>query len=435
MPFFSVLMPTRNRATLLRSALKAAINQEFEDYEIVVCDNNSVDETRMVVEEFNGSADKIRYVNPGRDLSMCDNWEFVLNHARGDYLIYLCDDDALAPNSLSYIHELLAHFQSEVLVWRSASYYHPDIPDEKLRLEFSYEYGSGELFEVPSQPVIAALCRFDWSVNGIVPKMLNCAASRKALQLCRDRTGEFFVPPFPDFASVGQLLSTNRSYHFIDLPLYVSGASRVSNAGIFFDRKKKHDEYVSLFGRDLLAGVPYCMPYLVTSYFYATWLLFKRIYPETFVAEIDTEAYLKTLFTELVRFEDYEDVSEELDVLSTYMSDFSGSSEMFDRVWRDHEQAKRNGHDQSVATGGAMNRLKRMTWALAEKNPRVFNFMARARGHRVTSSTHRNVPSIEAAAKILAGCLARRARPARELKLTQVSSPDFLNERQQSLTT
>jgi glycosyltransferase involved in cell wall biosynthesis len=427
-PFFSVLMPTRNRASLLRSSLESAVNQKFQDYEIIVSDNNSTDDTKAVVEHFMTSSDKISYVNPGRDLSMCDNWEYVLSHARGRYIIYLCDDDALTFDSLSYIHELLAFFKMNVLVWRSGGYNHPDIPHES-RLSFTYDYGSSELFEVSSKPLVSALCRFDWSINGIVPKMLNCAVAKDAIDACRSQTKDFFVPPYPDFSAVGQLLSTNSSYHFIDLPLYIAGASLVSNAGIRFDRKKKHDEYVSLFGRDLLEGVPYQMPYLVTSYFYATWLLFRRIYPETFTAEIDTEEYLKALFSELLMFEDYEDISEELDQLSGYMRDFSGSSEMFERLWQEHKQAKKNGSEPG-RNAGSVQRLKSMAWAFAGKNERAFNFLARVRGHKLQASSHKNVPSIGAAANILSSYLTKQARPVAELSPVQVSSPKFLQERQ-----
>src|ERR1700694_3560771 len=99
-------MPTRNRASLLRSSLESAVDQKFQDYEIIVGDNNSTDDTRAVVEDFMKSSNKVRYVNPGRDLSMCDNWEYVLSQAGGLYVIYLCDDDALPSGSLLYIHDL-----------------------------------------------------------------------------------------------------------------------------------------------------------------------------------------------------------------------------------------------------------------------------------------------------------------------------------------
>ena len=69
-PFFSIVMPTRNRGPLLRSSLETAINQTFSDYEIVVCDNNSTDDTREIVEAAQARSSRVKYINPYQDLSM-----------------------------------------------------------------------------------------------------------------------------------------------------------------------------------------------------------------------------------------------------------------------------------------------------------------------------------------------------------------------------
>ena len=50
-PRFSVVIPTRERATTLRYCLRTCLEQDFDDYEIVVCDNCSSPATREVVEE------------------------------------------------------------------------------------------------------------------------------------------------------------------------------------------------------------------------------------------------------------------------------------------------------------------------------------------------------------------------------------------------
>ena len=50
-PRFSVVIPTRQRANTLRHTLQTCLASDFDDYEIVVCDNCSSPETRQVVEE------------------------------------------------------------------------------------------------------------------------------------------------------------------------------------------------------------------------------------------------------------------------------------------------------------------------------------------------------------------------------------------------
>jgi hypothetical protein len=102
---------------------------------------------------------------------------------------------------------------------------------------------------------------------------------------------------------------------------------------------------------------------------------------------------------------------------------------MFERLWQEHEQAKKNGSEPG-RNAGSVQRLKSMAWAFAEKNERAFKFLARVRGHKLQASSHKNVPSIGAAANILSGYLTRQARPVAELSPVQVSSPNFLQEQQ-----
>ena len=59
-PFFSIVIPTRNRAGLLPHALRSALAQTWQDYEILVSDNHSTDATPEVVGEV--GADRVRYV-------------------------------------------------------------------------------------------------------------------------------------------------------------------------------------------------------------------------------------------------------------------------------------------------------------------------------------------------------------------------------------
>src|SRR5258707_9247529 len=149
MPFFSLLMPTRNRVSLLRAALPTAIDQEFEDYEIIVSNNNSSDSTERVAQEFAEQCSRVRYINTGRDLSMLDHFEFIVSKAQGKYIVSLCDDDALAPNSLVYLSKLLTRFPADVLTWRYASYGHPDVSvTDKAYCTLAINESSGRLFQV-----------------------------------------------------------------------------------------------------------------------------------------------------------------------------------------------------------------------------------------------------------------------------------------------
>ena len=86
-PLLTVIIPTLRRPTTLYWTLKTVVEQDYDNLDIIVSDNFSNDETADVVASF---ADKrIRYINPGRKLSMSHHWEFALEHVESGYVTVL----------------------------------------------------------------------------------------------------------------------------------------------------------------------------------------------------------------------------------------------------------------------------------------------------------------------------------------------------------
>lgn len=103
-PFFSIVVPTYNRAALIGNTLQSLLAQDFPDYEILVVDDGSTDNTKEVVEAI--GSDKIRYYRK-------DNAEraaarnFGARHAAGKYVNFFDSDDLALPNHLSAAQRLL----------------------------------------------------------------------------------------------------------------------------------------------------------------------------------------------------------------------------------------------------------------------------------------------------------------------------------------
>lgn len=399
MPTFSILIPTRNRACLLKDCLQTAIAQDFDDYEIVVSDNNSQDDTKTVVKGYMGQSDKIRYVNPGRDLSMCDNFEFVFSQAQGEYVIYLSDDDAPTDILLPCLNQLLNRFETDVMVFERGYYQHPDIPEAGRRGTFLYQMGTGQLYEVESAFVIQALCNFQIGpVHSCLPRMLNCAVSRRAVLDCAAYTGRFFLPPFPDYSAACQLIGHLPRYYWIDLPLYICGASLFSNTGLQYNRKKKFEEYVSLFGQDLLEGTPYPMRYLNQSYFLATFQHFQRLYPSAFSYPINFQACLTSMFHELMRFQDYEDIAPELECLRSYMRACTGDEQLFQELR--HPYTSRRAR-LANATQKILRRSKTVYQLARTAKDLITNIL----GHQSQAQSYASIASIFDASQLLSKAL------------------------------
>ena len=99
MPLFTVLIPTYNRAGLLRRALDSVLAQTFRDYEIVVVDDGSTDETAAVLAGFenDGRVRSIRQENQGQSIAR----NLGIRHASGEYVAFLDSDDIWFPWALA----------------------------------------------------------------------------------------------------------------------------------------------------------------------------------------------------------------------------------------------------------------------------------------------------------------------------------------------
>lgn len=115
-PKFTVIIPTRERADVLRLCLRTVTSQNYDNLEILVSDNHSADNTEQVVREANDP--RIRYVNTGKRLSMSHNWEFAISHVSDGWITVLGDDDGLLPDSLRKVAVLIS--TSDVQAIRSA---------------------------------------------------------------------------------------------------------------------------------------------------------------------------------------------------------------------------------------------------------------------------------------------------------------------------
>ena len=122
---FSIVIPTRNRAHLLDSAIRSALTQEHDDFEVVVSTNNCADDSVEVVRRH--MCERLRHVQTRRTLSMPEHWEFAVGHAQGELVGVLCDDDALIPDALRELDELFNRLpDTDAIVYNIARYFHPD---------------------------------------------------------------------------------------------------------------------------------------------------------------------------------------------------------------------------------------------------------------------------------------------------------------------
>lgn len=91
-PLVTIALPTFNRASsYLRQALESALNQTYQDLDIIVSDNCSTDSTETLVRRFQDP--RLRYFKHDTNIGANNNFNFCLSQARGEYFLLLLDDD------------------------------------------------------------------------------------------------------------------------------------------------------------------------------------------------------------------------------------------------------------------------------------------------------------------------------------------------------
>ena len=121
-PMFSIVIPTRERCETLEFSIKTVLCQTYDDFELIIMDNCSLDKTAEVVKSYQDK--RIRYFHTPERLSMRDNWETALNHVNGKWVIFIGDDDGLISDSLMLSNKILTHF--------------PDVKALKWNMGFNY---------------------------------------------------------------------------------------------------------------------------------------------------------------------------------------------------------------------------------------------------------------------------------------------------------
>jgi glycosyltransferase involved in cell wall biosynthesis len=104
----SVVIATYNRAYILRQALDSVLAQTCRDFEILIVDDGSSDNTREIVESFR--SDRIRFIRHDRNRGVSAAWNTAIKNAKGSLIAFLDSDDLWKPNYLErQVNFLSAH--------------------------------------------------------------------------------------------------------------------------------------------------------------------------------------------------------------------------------------------------------------------------------------------------------------------------------------
>ena len=99
LPRVSVIIPTYNRSAMVCGAIDSVLEQTLPDFELLVVDDGSTDDTAAVIEERYGDEPRLSYLRKEND-GPAEARAHGLNHARADLLALLDSDDRYLPRFL-----------------------------------------------------------------------------------------------------------------------------------------------------------------------------------------------------------------------------------------------------------------------------------------------------------------------------------------------
>ncbi len=104
-PFFTIIIPTFNRSHTIRRTLDSCLNQTYSNYEILIIDDGSIDETEKIIQNYTDQK-IIYYKKENGERAVARN--LGISKAKGRYITFLDSDDIIYPELLNHVHAELS---------------------------------------------------------------------------------------------------------------------------------------------------------------------------------------------------------------------------------------------------------------------------------------------------------------------------------------
>lgn len=238
-PLFTVIIPEKDRAEYLVHTLKTCMIQEYPNFEVIVSDDCSEDNSVEVARAAAAKDSRIKVFAHDHHLGMRDNFEFALNQVRPGYVMALGGDDGLTPGCIQRMYEILRKTKRELLTWVPAGFSYPSVPGGDSIFNVKRKHGSLKIMK--SKDFFAQLTKtFNYQVLGC-PMMYVCGvASTQLVDRVKSRTKDnsFYYCPTPDGFSGVVLAGEVEDYVICFEPLSIGG-STIKSQGLNYRRKDR----------------------------------------------------------------------------------------------------------------------------------------------------------------------------------------------------
>lgn len=215
-PFFSIVLPTRDRPELVLKVLKSLELQTFSDFEVIISDNGCNAFCEHVVAPFLKDK-RFSYKRPPHSMNMCDHWDFAIESAQGKYITVFCDKFILRSDALDLMASEIAKSSPDVLTWQYEVFDVKESKNEMLYGDFhpllkpgkAKKYNPALELERRFSFDFPLFCRFNKPIDSY-GKIYSGIVKAEVLAQIKDRYGRIFHPMSPDFTSMMAILNESK---------------------------------------------------------------------------------------------------------------------------------------------------------------------------------------------------------------------------------
>lgn len=245
----SILIPTCNRSHYIKYAIQSCLNIKDQDIEILVSENHSSDNTYATITKFRDA--RLKIYQPPNPLPMHENFEFLLQKAKGTWVTFLGDDDAILPHCVKYLESLSTRYPMVEALCAERAYYtwsnydfDGDEPIASLRV-----YGYEEMRDSKQQLNKCLTGKFPYID---LPGMYSGGFHKKSLidRIYQLQGGTYFRCVTPDAYSA--LMGVLHTFRYLEtgLPLTYVGTSPVRQRKDQGFSKNRHEEFIGRLGKE-----------------------------------------------------------------------------------------------------------------------------------------------------------------------------------------
>lgn len=252
LPYFTVIIPQKDRAEFLIHTLKTCMIQDYPKFEIIVSDDCSEDDSVAVVEKLAMMDSRIRLFPHKQHLGMRENFEFALNQVKPGYVIALGGDDGLVPGCIWRMYEIITETKTDLLTWRPASFMYPENSKDPTFFSVPRVKRSGYRY-IKSEIFLNKMARtLRYLVDDCPMIYVKGVASTRLIEKVKSRTGDgkFYYCPTPDGFSGIVLAGEVERYVYVEEPLSIVGTTHKSQGKNYGRTDKKSREEAEQFFND-----------------------------------------------------------------------------------------------------------------------------------------------------------------------------------------